>query len=183
VSAPPPGDSGASAAPPGDAARVSVLVAVPPEEAWDVFTKETDLWWRQGPRFRIGGARRGALGFEPGPGGRLFETFGEPPAARTFTVGRILAWEPPSLLEMEWRGVNFKPHESTRVTVRFERKDGGTLVTVLHRGWSALPADHPARHGLAGAAFARMIGLWWGDLLTALRERCAAAPRAGGRAR
>ncbi|HVO49387.1 MAG TPA: SRPBCC domain-containing protein [Thermoanaerobaculia bacterium] len=164
--------------PPGDSARVSVFVDVPPAAAWDVFTKETDLWWRQGPRFRIAGMRRGALGFEPGPGGRLFETWGAPPDARTHTVGRILAWEPPSLLELEWRGVNFKPGESTRVTVRFVPRGDGTLVTVHHAGWSALPADHPARHGLQGAAFARMIGLWWGDLLTALREH--AAERATG---
>jgi hypothetical protein len=51
----------------------------------------------------------------------------------------------------------------------------GTLVTVHHRGWSALPEDHPARHGLTGAAFARMVGLWWGDLLTALREHAGAS--------
>jgi hypothetical protein len=48
-------------------------------------------------------------------------------------------------------------------------------VTVHHRGWSALPEDHPARHGLTGAAFARMVGLWWGDLLTALREHAGAS--------
>ncbi len=170
MSAPPSGDSRGTPPPSGDAARVSVFVSVPPDAAWGVFTKETDLWWRQGPRFRIAGARRGVLGFEPGPGGRLFETFGEPPDARTFTVGRILAWEPPSLLEMEWRGVNFKPHESTRVVVRFVARGDGTLVTVHHSGWSALPAGHPARHGLTGPAVARTIGLWWGDLLTALRE-------------
>jgi hypothetical protein len=26
------------------------------------------------------------------------------------------------------------------------------------------------RHGVEGAAFSRMIGLWWGELMTALRE-------------
>jgi uncharacterized protein YndB with AHSA1/START domain len=147
-----------------------VLVDVPPATAWDVFTRETDLWWRRGPRFRIAGTRRGALVFEPGPEGRLFETWGDPPDAITHTVGRVLTWEPPALLELEWRGVNFKPDESTRVTVRFAPQGEGTLVTVHHTGWSALPADHPARHGLTGAAFSKMIGLWWGDLLTALRE-------------
>lgn len=159
-----------SGIPAGDAARVTVFVAVSPAAAWDAFTKETDLWWRQGPRFRIAGARRGVLGFEPGPDGRLFETWGEPPDARTFTVGRVLTWEPSALLELEWRGVNFKLDESTRITIRFEAKGDGTLVSVHHVGWSALRADHPARHGLEGAAFVRMIGLWWGDLLTALRE-------------
>lgn len=173
MSAPVSGDSRGAVPPSGDAARVSVHVSIPPEAAWDVFTQETDLWWRQGPRFRIAGARRGTLAFEPGQGGRLFETFGEPPDARTFTVGRILAWEPPSLLEMEWRLVNFEPGESTRVTVRFVAQGDGTLVTVHHRGWSTLPAGHPARHGRTGSAFARMVGLWWGDLLTSLREHAA----------
>jgi uncharacterized protein YndB with AHSA1/START domain len=159
--------------PPGDAARVSVYVAIPPARAWDVFTKETDLWWRQGPRYRFGGTRRGVLAFEPGAGGRLFETFGEPPDARTFTVGRILAWNPPSLLDLEWRNTNFRVHESTRVSVFFAAQGDGTLVTVHHRGWAALPADHPTRHGLEGAAFVRMIALWWGEILKALREHVA----------
>ena len=44
------------------------------------------------------------------------------------------------------------------------------MVTVQHRGWSTLPADHPARHGKVGAEFSRMIGLWWGELMTSLRE-------------
>jgi hypothetical protein len=33
--------------------------------------------------------------------------------------------------------------------------------------------DHPVRHGLEGHAFTRMIGLFWGDLMTALREHVA----------
>jgi hypothetical protein len=44
-------------------------------------------------------------------------------------------------------------------------------VTVIHRGWSALREDHPSRHGLHGAEFVRMIGMWWGDLLSAYRLR------------
>jgi hypothetical protein len=33
-----------------------------------------------------------------------------------------------------------------------------------------LRPDHPARHGLANEAFIRMIGLWWGEQMTSLRE-------------
>jgi hypothetical protein len=57
--------------------------------------------------------------------------------------------------------------------VRFEPSRSGTLVTVRHAGWSALPPDHPVRHGLTGAEFSRMIGLWWGDLMASLREHAA----------
>lgn len=158
----------------GDGARATVFVAVSPETAFDVFTREIDLWWRQGARFRIAGRRRGALAFEPGLGGRLFETFELPAGARTFEVGRVVAWDPPRGLELEWRGVNFKPHEKTRVEVSFRPSGTGTLVSVHHTGFAALPDDHPARHGLRGPAFSRMIGLWWGELLTSLREH---APR------
>jgi hypothetical protein len=54
-------------------------------------------------------------------------------------------------------------------SLTFEPSESGTLVTVQHRGWAAIRADHPARHGLQGADFSRMIGLWWGDLMSAMR--------------
>ncbi len=154
----------------GDAAGATVFVAVTPEDAFDVFTREIDLWWRRGKRYRIGGREPGVLGFEGRLGGRLFETVELPAGPRTFVVGRVLAWDPPRGFELEWRGVNFKPHETTHVAVSFRASGDGTLVSVRHSGFAALPDDHPARHGLAGAAFSRMLGMWWGDLLTALRE-------------
>jgi uncharacterized protein YndB with AHSA1/START domain len=154
----------------GDAATASVLVRVAPDDAFDVFTREIDLWWKQGPQFRIAGRRRGQLFFECGAGGRLFETFETARGPRTFEVGKVTLWDPPRRLELEWRGVNFKPGEKTSVEVSFEQSASGTLVTVRHRGWSGLPEDHPARHGLVGPAFSRMIGLWWGQLMTSLRE-------------
>jgi len=51
-----------SAAPlPGDQARVTVTVAVPPGEAFRIFTQEIDQWWRRGPRFRNTRGDRGML--------------------------------------------------------------------------------------------------------------------------
>jgi len=57
------------------------------------------------------------------------------------------------------------------VEVRFQAVDGGTRVTLEHRGWGALRADHPVRHGLEGEAFGSMIGLWWAELLQSLGRR------------
>lgn len=162
----------------GDGAKVSVFVAVTPADAFAVFTEETDLWWRKGPKFRIAQKRPGALAFEPGVGGRLFETYEVASGTRTFEVGRVTEWQPPTRLAFEWRGVNFAGDEVTFVEVDFEAKAHGTMVTVRHRGWSALRPDHPARHGNVGAAFDRMIGLWWGELMTSLREHVAARARA-----
>jgi uncharacterized protein YndB with AHSA1/START domain len=155
--------------PSGDKATVSVSVAVAQRDAFDVFTQEIDLWWRRGPRFRFG-RRPGMLSFEQHLGGRLFETFPLEVGTHVQEVGRITVWEPPARLVFTWRNVNFADDESTEVEVTFAPTESGTLVTVQHRGWGALRADHPARHGLQGAPFSRMIGLWWGDLMSGLRE-------------
>ena len=156
--------------PPGDVATVSVLVAVPPDEAFRVFTEEIDQWWRRGLRYRIGRGRS-VLHLEPGVGGRLFESVGE--GDRVFETGRVTAWEPPARLVFEWRAVNFAPSEKTEVEVLFAPSPSGTMVTVRHGGWSHIRPDHPARHGLDVSPFIANLGMWWADLMTALRRHAA----------
>jgi uncharacterized protein YndB with AHSA1/START domain len=158
---------------PGDQARVSVLVEVEPGAAFRIFTEEIDEWWRRGFKYRIAGNRRGIIHLEAGVGGRLFESFESKSGTRVVETGRVTAWEPPARLVFEWRAANFAPSESTEVEVRFEPSASGTLVTVTHRGWSRIRSDHPARHGLEVAAFIRSTGLWWGELMSSLRERAA----------
>ena len=153
----------------GDQARVSVAVAVAPADAFAIFTAEIDQWWRRGPRFRHAGNRRGFIRLEPGVEGRLFESIETGDGTQVFEVGRVRVWQPPERLVFSWRNAVFAPHETTEVEVSFAPASGGTLVTVTHRGWSALPDDHPARHGNTGAAFSRMLGLWWGDQMSAMR--------------
>jgi uncharacterized protein YndB with AHSA1/START domain len=79
-------------------------------------------------------------------------------------AGRVTLWEPPTRLVFDWRNLNFAPDEKTEVEVRFEAIGDGTRVTVEHRG------GHPARHGLLGPAHSRQLGLWWGELMSAMRE-------------
>ena len=153
-----------------DVVTVSVTVAADPPAAFRIFTEKTDLWWRKGPKFRIAGQQPGLLRFEPRKGGQLLEEVESPSGRQTFTKGRISLWEPPRQFEFDWWGVNFAAGESTHVQVLFQAVAAGTLVTLRHSGWSALRPDHPVRHGLEGAAFIRTIGLWWGELMTSLRE-------------
>jgi uncharacterized protein YndB with AHSA1/START domain len=148
---------------------VTVTVKVEPTEAFRIFTEEINLWWRRGKRFRNASGDHGIICIEPGLDGRVFESFDSPDGEKVVEIGRTRVWEPPHRLLFEWRNVNFAPAEKTEVEVRFEPSASGTRVTVVHRGWSALRGDHPARHGLQGADFVRMIGLWWGDLMTSLR--------------
>jgi len=146
-----------------DCVTVSTIVAVDPATAFAIFTSEIATWWK--PKvpglFRPG--RNGTLKFDSG---RLLEidSHGEP-----FEIGRVLAWEPARRLIVEWRQEGFDPGDRTEVEVRFEAAPAGTRVTVQHRGWDALAANHAARHGYTGSAFTSMIGLRWADALTALR--------------
>jgi uncharacterized protein YndB with AHSA1/START domain len=156
--------------PASDLVTVSVTVSTDPATAFAMFTGETDLWWRSGPRFRIAGKQPGTLRFEPWLGGRFIEEVEYPSGPQAFTAGTITAWQPPQRFQFEWRGVNFAPGESTQVEVVFEAVPGGTRVTVRHSGWAALRPDHPVRHGQQGPAFIRATGLWWGDLMTSFRE-------------
>ena len=158
----------------GDRARVSVLVCVPPEYAFRAFTEEIDQWWRRGPKYRVAGHGRGIIYMEPWEGGRLFESYEADSQTRVHESGRITEWEPPSRLVFEWRGVNFAAGEKTEVEVVFEPRPSGTLVTVTHRGWHGIRPDHPVRHGMESAGFLRMLGLWWGELMSAMREHIAA---------
>jgi uncharacterized protein YndB with AHSA1/START domain len=161
--------------PRGDQARVSVLVAVPPEVAFQVFTEEIDQWWRTGMKFRLG-KHRSVIRLEPGLGGRLFESFETPSGTRVHETGRVTAWDPPSYLVFEWRAANFAPNEKTEVEVSFEPSPSGTLVTVTHRGWSRIRSDHPVRHGEDVVGFLRTLGLWWRDLVNAMREHALERP-------
>jgi uncharacterized protein YndB with AHSA1/START domain len=155
---------------PADRARAAIAVDVAPELAFRIFTEEIDQWWRRGLRYRVAGKRRGIIHLEGRVGGRLFESFESGSGTQVVESGRITAWEPPSRFVFQWRNENFAPAETTEVEVLFRAQGGGTLVTVTHRGWSTIRPDHPARHGLEAGPFLRMIGLWWGDLLSSLRE-------------
>ena len=153
-----------------DKVRVTTFVKVAIEDAFAVFTEEIDRWWRRGPAYRISGREPGTIHLEPRLGGRIFEQYGDQGSA-LHEAGTITLWEPPRHLAFEWRSVTFVPGESTTVELWFESSGEGTRVTLEHRGWTTIRDDHPVRHGNPVGAFLRDLGMWWGGLLTSLRER------------
>lgn len=158
----------------GDQVSVTVTVDVPPDVTFEVFTTEIDRWWRTGLKYRISGRNPGTLAIEPKLGGRLFEQYEGPGGPAVHVAGEITAWEPPSHLAFEWRAANFAPGEVTYVDIRFTpTESGGTQVALIHHGFAALRPDHPVRHGQDVTTFIRMLGLWWGELLSSLREHAA----------
>ena len=163
----------------GDEVRASVSIALPLADTFRVFTEEVDLWWRRGRRFRSAPTSRGIVCIEPGPGGRVFESFDTEEGERVVEIGRTLAWEPPHRLLLEWRNAAFTADERTEVEVLFRSSGSKTMVTVIHRGWSRIDPAHVVRHGQPVAAFLRSTAMWWGDQLTALRLRGVSPPLRG----
>ena len=158
---------------PNETVVVSTVISVAPELAFEIFTDDVDVWWKRGPRFRS--PDDAVMRFEPGPSGRLVA---DDARGGTREIGQVLAWEPDAgRLVFEFRATNFTPDEVTEVEVLFEPVEGGTRVTLEHRGLDVLRRDHPARHGLEGAALVSLYGLWWADLLIGVRERTPATGR------
>lgn len=132
---------------------VTTVVAASPERAFEVFSRETDLWWRRGQHHRFLPSG-GVLEFD---GQKLLEH--NPTTGDSFEVGRVLAWDPPRRLAFEWRLPSWQLYQHTEVEVRFEPVAGGTRVTITHRGYE----DRPE-------AFKSQIALWWSDLLVIYRR-------------
>lgn len=147
---------------------VTTFVEVSPHDAFEVFTREIDLWWKRTPRYRRMPGQKGTLAFEGEPPARLVEN-----GASTVVLGRVLAWEAGKRVAFEWQGGELTAADRTEVEVRFEAHRTGTRVTLEHRGLSSLPAKHPARHGFSGEAFEAMFGYFWADALTGYRLRVA----------
>ena len=146
---------------------VALRVKATPQRAFEAFTREIGQWWRHNPLFTFTPRDPGVMAFEPGEGGRLIETL---PNGKVFEIGRIRVWEPPSRLVFGWRQATFAPDQDTEVEVRFEAVGDETRVSVEHRGWDSVPAEHVARHHFPDAIFLQRHGEWWQALLAAMKE-------------
>lgn len=152
-----------------DGVHVTTWVALPPADAFAVFTEEVDAWWRRGRRFRFGDGAASTMRFEPGEGGRLLETVDATGLTREH--GRIRRWAPGE--QVVWVIDDPRYGVPIEVDIRFDAEAGGTRVAVTQRGLADVAPDAVARHGLQGEAFLSMMGLWWADLLFGLRRSCA----------
>jgi uncharacterized protein YndB with AHSA1/START domain len=146
---------------------VALRIKAAPDRVFDAFTREIALWWRPNGLFQFTPRSPGMLAFEEGVGGRFTETL---PNGTVFEIGRITAWSPPTRLAFTWRQATFAEDQVTHVDVRFESAGDETRVTVEHRGWDSVPADHVAKHRFPEAIFLQRHGEWWRDLLAALRS-------------
>jgi len=150
---------------------VALRVKASPERAFEVFTREVASWWSPNTLFQFTPRSPGTLAFEPPSDrreGRFTETLAN---GKVFEIGKISVWAPGERLVFGWRQATFASGQDTEVEVRFEAVGTETRVTVEHRGWDSVPADHVAKHGFPETLFLRRHGEWWRDLLDAMAAR------------
>jgi uncharacterized protein YndB with AHSA1/START domain len=131
-----------------------LLVNTSPKRAYEVFTKQIDLWW---PRsHHIGKTPMTKMVLEPQVGGRWFSIHED---GTECNVGKVLIWDPPSRLMLAWQidanwkyvpslitdvEVKFIPDGSAKTIVEFEHRDldrlgeGGKQVASMDAGWGMI---------------------------------------------
>ena len=113
-------------------------MGVDPATAFRVFTEEIGAWYRGGANSWNDPARVVGIRFEPGVGGRWIEIW-DAATGEGFELGRITTWEPGRRLVISFRAFDLPPEPRTEIEVRFEPAEGGTVVTLEHRGLDLLP--------------------------------------------
>ncbi len=127
-----------------DSVTTRVEVALSPDAAFDVFTREIDAWYQVDHDTLPDITRTAAIRFEPHVGGRLLDVHDLATGAGR-ELGRITVWEPGFRLA-------FTDNEGTQVEVGFEWRGGGTRVTLTHRGLDRLAPNRASELRRSGWA-------------------------------
>jgi uncharacterized protein YndB with AHSA1/START domain len=149
--------------------RKVVGVQAPQAVAWRVFTGKMGTWWPLA-NYKIGKANAVDAVIEPRVGGRWYERGDD---GSTCDWGRVLTWQPHSLLVLTWDiSADWQPDPSlnTEIEVRFiaEGRDR-TRVELEHRRLD--------RFGARRDEMRRIFDTEgdWGRLLQAFADTAAAA--------
>lgn len=126
--------------------RIAIVVDVPREHAFTVFTERFDAWWPRG--HHIGAAAMAAAVIEPREGGRWYERGIDGSEA---VWGSVLAWEPPARLVLAWQINGQWEYDDALVTeleVTFTAEgEGRTRVELEHRYLKRFGADADEMRG------------------------------------
>ncbi|MBB5046182.1 uncharacterized protein YndB with AHSA1/START domain [Rhodopseudomonas rhenobacensis] len=98
--------------------RKQIVVDIPPERAFRVFTEQHGAWWPL-ETHHVGDKPAQTAIIEPKAGGRWFERSTD---GTEYLWGRVLVWDPPSHLVMTWEIDGDWKHDDalvTEVDVRF----------------------------------------------------------------
>ncbi len=115
---------------------LEAAIPLPPEQAFDAFVQQMDVWWPRRGVFPYSFApettRPLHIRFEGELGGRYYETFAD---GGEYRIGSITLWNPPAELAYTWRDPTWAG--STKIRLRFEETDDGTRVTYSQDGFAS----------------------------------------------
>jgi uncharacterized protein YndB with AHSA1/START domain len=115
------------------AIRKSVMVRVPVETAFRVFTAELRSWWPLASK-SVTQEEAETVVVEPGVGGRVYERVR---SGEEHLWGEVLVWEPPARFAFSWHPGR-AAETAQEVDVRFTAVDEGTRVDLVHGGFEQL---------------------------------------------
>jgi SAM-dependent methyltransferase len=79
------------------------------------------------------GLLRVGMKFQAGGDGRIMEG--------DVQVGRVVRWQPPDEIALEWHAASWDPADLTSLELRFEPIESGTRVILENRGWGSQLGD------------------------------------------
>jgi uncharacterized protein YndB with AHSA1/START domain len=136
--------------------KKEVVVNVPAERAFRVFTEGVDKWWPR--QHHIGKSPLKRTVIESGVGGRWYSVCED---GTECDVGKVITWDPPKKLLLSWQITStwqYDPSFQTEVAVDFVALGpSSTKVTLEHRNLH--------RYGVAAADIRKQIDQPGGWLL------------------
>ena len=147
-----------------EAVTHSVLVPLAPEAAFELFTDRFDSWWpKEGHHVSEHSVE---VVLEAREGGRWFERAED---GAECDWGFVREVDRPHRILLAWQlnpqfDFDPDPAKATEVEVTFRAHEGGTRVTLEHRGFEV--------HGESGAAMRESVGSdgGWASLLATYRD-------------
>ena len=140
--------------------RKELILQVPQEMAFNVFTREIDLWWPK--THHIGSSPMKEAVLEPKPAGRWYSIHEDGSEAN---VGKVLAWDPFNRVVLAWQiNGNFKydPELISEVEVCFIPEGPKTTrVTLEHRDLDKL---------MGGEKVIQDMDKGWGYIMNLYKE-------------
>lgn len=138
------------------AATASVEVACDPQKAFEVFTNQIGRWWKRGTYYWVDPERAQEMRFVDG---RLVEVY-DLSSGAGFDIGRVVTWEPGSLLVFTWRMPNWPSGADTTVSVSFAASATGSVVSISHSGWESVGPDGVEQGAGYGNGWAELLGFY-----------------------
>ena len=141
------------------AIRKTIEVRAPIDRAFELFATRMGEWWHKEHSIARETTQADVV-IEPMAGGRWYEVGAD---GSEHEWGKVLAYDPPNRLLLAWqltKEFEYDPKFETTVEVRFEERDGMTIVEFEHRDLERMGTDAvQLLEGMDGG-WAMLLGLF-----------------------